>query len=356
MIIQKDNPGSKTVEEALKSAKNAYAEGRMQEATKIFHRILMIDPKNAAANHGLGVLAVSGANALDSLSYFRSSLEFDPKNGKYWVSYVNALILAGKYDVASQLQKLSIKNGLDKEVVNTLDNLIANIPTAKYENSKFPTAEESQLLLDSYSSLQFENTERLALDMTKKYPKHQLAWKVLGALLIQTGRSVEALAANEKSVAFAPLDHEAHSNLGATQQTLGNIEEAEKHYKHAIKLKPGYAEAYCNLCSILQEQRKYGEAVEVCREAVRLKPSLGAAHANLGAALMELKEFKDASVYLQKALELEPNSYEIHGSLGSLLLMTGKHGEGLEHKLESDGAIYFSRRSGWRLSTREKNE
>jgi len=343
-----------TIGKALQSGRDAYAVGDMRKAAAIFHEILMIDPRNAPANHEFGVLAVLDDNALRALPYFRSALESEPKNGKYWISYVNALILAEEYDAARQLQKLSIKNGLDKEIVSALGDLIDNIPIGSNKKISSPTLEESQRLLDSYNSLQFENAERLSLDMIEKYPKHQFAWKILGALLIQLGRIAEALDANIKAVEFAPHDHEAHSNLGAVHQTLGNIEEAEKHYKQAIKLKPFYAEAYCNLSSILQEQRKYEEAVEACREAVRLKPGLGAAYANLGGALTELKQFKEAAVCLQKALDLEPNSSETHGSLGSLLLMTGKHREGLEHKLISDGAIYFSRKSGWRLSTWDK--
>ena len=63
--------------------------------------------------------------------------------------------------------------------------------------------------------------------MTKQFPRHQFSWKVLGAVLQETGRVSEKLVANQKSVELAPQDAEVHYNLGNALQDLGRLEEAE---------------------------------------------------------------------------------------------------------------------------------
>ena len=52
-------------------------------------------------------------------------------------------------------------------------------------------------------------TENLAVSITNEFPKHQFAWKVLGALLKQTGRVIDSLTAMQKSVQLAPQDADA---------------------------------------------------------------------------------------------------------------------------------------------------
>ena len=59
--------------------------------------------------------------------------------------------------------------------------------------------------------------------ITQDFPKHQFAWKVLGAVLKQTGRVIDSLTAMQKSVKLAPQDAEAHSNLGITLQRTGEV-------------------------------------------------------------------------------------------------------------------------------------
>ena len=47
-------------------------------------------------------------------------------------------------------------------------------------------------LIQLYQSKQYDAAEKLAKSLTKKFPKHPFAWKVLGALLGQAGRTSEA--------------------------------------------------------------------------------------------------------------------------------------------------------------------
>ena len=94
----------------------------------------------------------------------------------------------------------------------------------------------------------------MALSMTQDFPDHPFAWKVLGALFMQTGRLNESLLANQKSVQLSPTDAAAHSNLGNTLKELGRLAEAEASYNEAISLKPDFAEAHINCVSYQHER------------------------------------------------------------------------------------------------------
>ena len=83
-----------------------------------------------------------------------------------------------------------------------------------------PHQSELKNLLEHYQNGRYEDAEKLALILTDKFQTHPFGWKVLGAVLNQTGRISEGLIACQKSVALAPENAEAHYNLGVTLTNL----------------------------------------------------------------------------------------------------------------------------------------
>ena len=119
------------------------------------------------------------------------------------------------------------------------------------------------------------------MHITQEFPKHQFAWKVLGALLGAAGRNSEAVDVNQTAVTLLPEDHEAHSNLANTLRALGRFDEAEASYRKAISLKPDFAEIYSNLGVTLKDQGRLNEARENYNQAIALKPNYATAHRHL---------------------------------------------------------------------------
>ena len=169
-----------------------------------------------------------------------------------------------------------------------------------------PSQEQLSKLIKYYQNRQFVDAEKLAISITKEFPKHQFAWKVLGVLLIQVGRLSESLTVTQKSVELNPMDSEAHYNLGVILKSLDRSNEAEKSYRQAIKLKPDYAEAHSNLGNTLQELGKLDEAEKSFRQAIELKPDFAEAHNNLGKILYKVG-YKDLALEsIEKANNIDP--------------------------------------------------
>ncbi len=197
---------------------------------------------------------------------------------------------------------------------------------AKKQNLKAigPTEAEIKILIAHYQNGQHGDAEKLALSITERFPKHQFAWKVLGAILKQTGRISESLVASQKSLQLAPQDAEAHNNLGITLKELGRLDEAEASYRKSIALKPDLAEAHSNLGTTLKELGRLDEAEASYRKSIALKPDLAEAHGNLGNTLKELGRLEEAEASYMQAKALKPDYAEAHYNLGVTLLKLGR--------------------------------
>ena len=174
-----------------------------------------------------------------------------------------------------------------------------------------PSKAELRILLEHYQNGRFSNAEELAVSIVEKFPKHQFAWKVLGAVLKQTGRINESLLAKNKAVEIEPLDAEAHGNLGTTLQELGRLDEAEASYIKAIALKPDYAEAHSNLGMTLQELGRLDESEASYKHAIALKPDYALAHYGLSKVLYSMRYKDSALESIKKANAIDPKSKDI---------------------------------------------
>ena len=136
-----------------------------------------------------------------------------------------------------------------------------------------PSNQQLNNLLKCYQTGRYIDAEKLSLSITKEFPEHPFAWKVLGIVFKKTGRINEALVVNQKSVELEPINMEANFNLGNTLQELGRLEEAEACYKQAISIKPDYAEAHNNLGVTLQKIGRLEEAMNTFIKIIKLNPN-----------------------------------------------------------------------------------
>jgi tetratricopeptide (TPR) repeat protein len=299
-----------TIEQALQQGVAAHKEGKVQDAEKLYRAILQSQPLHPDANHNLGVLAASVNKADVALPLFKTALEANPKIEKFWLSYIDALIKEKQFDNAKQVLEQAKKQGVAEGKLNILETQLTrtaqvNEPKLVVQNKSLslsekrkklaeqkkqkkakkhnlkaisPSDTEINILIHQYQAGQYGDAEKLALSITERFPEHEFGWKVLGAVLKQTGRVIDSLTAMQKSVKLAPQDAEAHSNLGNTLKELGRLDEALASYTQAIALKPDYAEAHYNLGITLQELGRLDEAEASYTQAIALKPDYAEAH------------------------------------------------------------------------------
>ncbi len=219
----------------------------------------------------------------------------------------------------------TLRQGVGEKKLNGLKAQLAPLSEEETISPLSPFQQEISVLLVQYQSGQFEEAEKLAISITDKYPTHPFSWKILGALLNQTGRVIESLPVLQKSVKLMPNDAEAHNNLGNTLNKLGRLEEAEASFRQSIALKPDYAEAHSNLGVINRKKGKLEESEENYLQAITSKPDYANAHYNLGNTFKEQGKYSDAIASYKRAIALKPEFEEakhMHAALSGKTTVT----------------------------------
>lgn len=78
-------------------------------------------------------------------------------------------------------------------------------------SKRVPSEGELLTLVQHYQGGRFVQAESLARMLTRKFPRDQFGWKVLGAVLKATGQVTESLTPMRHSLELEPQDPEAHS-------------------------------------------------------------------------------------------------------------------------------------------------
>ena len=191
-------------------------------------------------------------------------------------------------------------------------------------NNDTPSLATINELIENYQNGQYFKAENLARALIKDFPKHQFAWKILGALLKNTGRVSESLICTKKAVKLSPQDAAAHLNLGIILKEVGKLEQAEASYRQAIFLKPNYAEAFNNLGNIFDDLGQLDDAEKYYNKAVKINPNFAEAYNNLGVTLKEIGKLEAAEARFKKAIALKPNYAEAYNNLGITLEKKGR--------------------------------
>ena len=101
---------SKEITTLLTAGVKAYKDGNIREALRHLEQVLAQEPDNPEANFSLGLISVNSGDLSQSLSFFKKAIKAKPKVGRYWVSYIDALIrLDHIEDARVTLQQLKQK-------------------------------------------------------------------------------------------------------------------------------------------------------------------------------------------------------------------------------------------------------
>ncbi len=311
-----------TIKQILKQGVNAHKKGNLKKAETFYKAVLKTKPTQQDANHNLGLLEVSANRFKEALPFFKTAIKTNPKIKQFWLSYVSALIRDNQFDNAKKVVS-NAENFLDGGSLIAVKSLLVKTQNEKI-NIQNKVRKQLSSLLELFNNGNLEDAEQIAKSITKNFPEHPFAWKVLSIIYKETSRNLEALNICQNVVALSPQDAEAHYNLGVIFKELGNLEDAEACYMRAISLKTDFAEAYNNLGNILKEQGRLDKAEDSYKKAVALKTDFAEAYNNLGITLHELGLLKKAGLYYRKAIKLNTDFAEAYNNLGAILLDLGE--------------------------------
>jgi predicted TPR repeat methyltransferase len=157
----------------------------------------------------------------------------------------------------------------------------------------------------------------------------------------EAGRTVEAEACFEASLALWPERSSTLFNLGAMRVRLGKHEAALAVLERALALDAEQADAWCQRGIALAALERRTEAVASFERALQLDPQCAPALYHLGCTLNELHRHTQALPAFERLLKLQPQHAEAWFRHGQTLQLLDRHADALpsyERSLGLDAA------------------
>jgi eukaryotic-like serine/threonine-protein kinase len=125
----------------------------------------------------------------------------------------------------------------------------------------------------------------------------------------------KAISSYRQAVKLDPSFYDPHEYFGVFYFHRGRYAEAAEEFQRVIDLAPGLDKAYTNLGASLEKLGRVDDAVKALQSSLTLRETPQALN-NMGDLLFSHNRFPEALVYLQRAAALTPNDYVILFNLG----------------------------------------
>ncbi len=306
--------------------------GNLPLAEDFYRLVLREQPRHADANHNLGVIAVQSGHAAAALSHFHAACEAQPRHWQYWISYVDALLQAGRAWDAALVLEDARQAGL---AAPAIDELMARMVGEAAEEgvpapaAAGPDANDVVALTALVNGKDFAALRDRALPLCERFPDNPLPWRMLVLARDSLGEAQDVLPARLRLAELCPEDVDNLNTLGLALTTQGRLVDAEYAFRRILLRQPAHVSGLSNLGLVLQRRQRLQDAEVVLRQCIAVAPDFPIAHLNLSVVLDEMGRAAAAEVAVRRALALRPDFIQAHNSLGFLLKDQGRVAEAL---------------------------
>ena len=154
-----------------------------------------------------------------------------------------------------------------------------------------------------------QNAVELYREAIRLNPTNSMAHLGLARVLLDQGKTDDALAEIDAARRARPMYPEASAVEGRIYREAGNTDESIRSFKRAIREGNGFQpEAHVGLARVYEDKGQFAEAAAELRAAIdQLSDSEPVIYQMLGAAYEKLEKPKEAVAAYEKYLKLAPN-------------------------------------------------
>jgi tetratricopeptide (TPR) repeat protein len=277
---------------------------------------LQAQPKNPEANHNLGVLAVSVNKAEAALQLFKTSLEANPNEEQFWLSYIDALIKEKQFDNARKVLEQGKRAGLAGEKVDALEAKITrlniNLPRNELKTNKLSRA------VELHEEGKYQEAKEWLNNFLKTEQSNAEGWSLLSQVYLLDKREIDAEIALDIAISINPNLPSIFRNQARLLLKKSMLIEALETAKIAYDQSSADPESWLVLASCLGANQKDQEALPLIDRALKAKPNYAEAFAIRALVQLRTKNFTSAIEDLEQAVSLKPHLVQLWGLLGSL--------------------------------------
>ena len=147
------------------------------------------------------------------------------------------------------------------------------------------------------------------------------AYKISGDILLQRGKTAEAMEYYVNALAIEPDNVEFYINLAGLSFQHKQWQQAVNYYHKAIAIEPNNWELFSFLGKTFLKQKRYAEAIDAYNQSLKLNPEATNSYRNLAVALLAKERWSEAVVCYQQVLQREPNCWGSYYKLGEIALL-----------------------------------
>jgi tetratricopeptide (TPR) repeat protein/GT2 family glycosyltransferase len=289
---------------SLRAAARHYQAGDLDQAERLYRRVLSQQPDQALALHSLGLIAFQQGRLKEAEELVTQAVRCDSASPHQHHTLGVIFDTQGRLDEAVRSFQEAIR--LKADYAEAHRNLAATLQTQG----------QADLALDS-----LRTAAQLEPDRSQTHLD-------LADALKRQGLLQEAVTHYTQALALQPDLAEAHNNLATTFRQLGSLEEATRCQIKAVSLRPEDPSFHGNMAAIFQDQNRFEEALAHCRKALDLAPEQAEMHVNLGSVLRDAGHLDEAIAANAEALRRSPDSAAAHWNQAVCLLLAGRLNEG----------------------------
>ena len=175
-----------------------------------------------------------------------------------------------------------------------------------------------------------DQAEKLYRQARATHPRHFDVLHLSGTLALQQGRHAEAIDWLGRALQLNNRSGVCAMRLAVAQSCVGQLAEAEKNLRLAVRRQPDLPEAWDNLGFVLKARGRLVEAIPCYERAVALKPDYVSGWYNLGLALQYAGRLTDSLAAQDRAIQLAPQLAKLHYGRALALQQCGRIDEAIQ--------------------------
>jgi tetratricopeptide (TPR) repeat protein len=276
---------------------------RLDEAEQQVRFAMAIQPNSPLLAEDLGsILAMQGRYG-DAIPWFEKAVRLEPGLPLAHKKLGQALAALGQGEAADEAFRDYLDRDPDKEAVanaavmlreGRFDDAVAALKSALQQNPG--NVDAMRYLAGAYFTrkVHLDDAEALLRQATRTAPDFTAAWLLLGPVLIERNKYLDAVEAFRAATRLSPDDPEAWMGLGNAHARASQVEEAARAFARAVALDPDMPGSQMGYAHVLKTLGDQPASIAAYREAIRAKPDFGEVYWSL--ANLKIFRFTEADV------------------------------------------------------------
>lgn len=246
--------------------------GKWQEAETVLQQIIKAHPRNAEANHLLGIVLGKLGRPIDGIVYLKNATEIKPGEALYWNNLAVCLLAAARSRESADVARKAV-------IIN---------------------------------------------------PNYAAAWDSLGDALTVLQDFAGAKLAYERSLVLKGAETTSLKRLANCLMNIGNLQDAEVTLRRALELDAMDVDTISNLGAVLVAVKRYSDALIYLEQIIERKVDQFSVVYDYARALAGTDQRDKAIRWFRRATSINHRNSGPWIHLGELLLAEGNFGEAFQ--------------------------